>query len=226
MNEQNPYRKKELSSSQLETYNRNYYDTLEWRTITYKGIPVYKYPADLITYQQLIYDVMPDVIIETGSCTGGSALFFYDTMVSYGIKNPKVISIEKRININEVSPLEKENITFIEDSSLSMEVLNEIRESIKNKKVLVSLDSDHIEDHVIKELNVYSTFVSLNSYIIVEDTFLGEYAPIGPHTIFYNGDNPKGAVDKFLSYNNKFIIDKKYEKVFSMNPKGYLKRIL
>lgn len=207
--------------------NREYFYTYEWQNVTYKGLALYKYPADLLTYQQIIYENKPNVIIETGTCKGGSALFFYDTMVSCGIENPLVITCD--IRRSEPKKLQDvPGIVYIKGSSLENGTLKTIKYYLKNKKVMVSLDSDHIKDHVLAELNIYNNFVTKDQYIVVEDTFLGEYGVFETEAEERfrpdKGQTPKDAVNIFLKNNKEFIIDKTRNKIISMNPNGYLKK--
>lgn len=205
--------------------NREYFYTYEWKNIKYKGVPLYKYPSDLVTYQEIIFDTKPNVIIETGTCMGSSATFFLDTMIACKIENPKVISIERLPYIREAP--DTLGITFLVGSSLEPNIFNTVQSLInKTDKIMVSLDSDHIEDHVLKELNLYSNLVSEGCYLVVEDTFLGEYgvfttddeSRFRPDT----GKTPKDAVDRFLFTNKNFVIDTNRNKLISMNPNGYL----
>ena len=48
-----------------------------WNT-KYRGVPVIKNPLDLWVYQEILYEVKPAVIIETGTFAGGSALYLAD----------------------------------------------------------------------------------------------------------------------------------------------------
>lgn len=205
--------------------NREYFYSYEWKDITYKGHYLYKYPADLVTYQQIIAEVKPDVIIETGTCTGASALFMRDCMELVGL-NPQVVTCDIKSGRRTVP--NTPGIKFIIGSSLEAQTVNQIKSFLENRKVMVSLDSDHVMNHVYQELNVYSKLVSVGQYIVVEDTFLGEYGVFTteaeerfrPDT----GKTPKDAVDLFIQSNKEFEIDKSRNKVISMNPNGYLKR--
>jgi len=209
--------------------NVNYFYLREWQQkITYKGIPLFKYPADIITYQQIIYDTKPDVIVETGTCRGSSSLFFYDTMLLSGVKNPIVITSD--INRRLFQAPQTNNIHCIIGSSLDRNTLNKIRSLInKDKSVMVSLDSDHTRNHVYQEMMAYHEFVTIGNYMVVEDTFLGAYGPFTQKSEERfqenTGKTPKHALEDFLKENNDFIVDKDRNKYFSMNPDGFLKKI-
>lgn len=201
------------------------------------GLPVIQAPQDLYAMQELIWEVKPDLIIETGVAWGGSILFsasMLSILESCGkIKNGSVIGIEINIfphNKKAISshPLAKK-ITLLEGSSVDKKIVDQVKKIARGKKkVLVLLDSNHTHDHVLSELRLYSPFVSKGSYLIVEDTGV-EDLPKG--TIkgrsYGKGNNPKTAVWEFLKENKKFRIDKNIESklILTSSPDGFLKRI-
>ena len=86
---------------------------------------------------------------------------------------------------------------------------------------MVILDSDHSKEHVLKELEIYSKFVSRGSYLIVEDTIVTGFPVIGMFE-----DGPLEAIMWFLKENKDFIIDRKCEKLYSTFDRcGFLMRI-
>ena len=142
----------------------------------------------------------------------------------------KVIGIDIEIRehnrkVIESHPLFK-RIAIIEGNSISDETIQEIRKRMsKNSKVIVCLDSNHSKDHVLKELQCYQEFVIPGCYIVVFDTNTSELAKLGIFDNKYIDNGPKEAVEEFLKKNNKFKIDKKYNKLYiSYSPNGYLRR--
>lgn len=188
-----------------------------WNNTFWFGIPVGKCPPDLWNYQEIIFDVKPDVIIESGTGLGGSTLFLaqHCELMNKG----KVISID--INDQSNKP-NHERITYITGSSIAEEILQQVKQLISDTdKVLVILDSDHSRQHVLQELNNYSKLVTVGSYIIVEDTIIGGH-PVKPH----RKPGPMEAVNEFIKTNNNFVIDKSREKFYlTFNPNGYLKKV-
>ena len=195
---------------------------------TWLGLPIIKFPNDILVMQEVIWNVKPDVIIETGIARGGSLIFFASLMklinkkgLVFGID----IDIRKK---NELAlkkhPLSK-NIKLFKGSSISEEIIKKLKKNLLNKKVLVVLDSMHTEEHVLKELEIYSKIVSKNSYLIVQDTFVEFF----PKNHFKNrswdkGNNPLTAVKKFLKTNKNFVVDNKISSKIGIteNPLGYL----
>ncbi|MBN2453575.1 MAG: cephalosporin hydroxylase [Candidatus Omnitrophica bacterium] len=188
-----------------------------WDNTFWFGIPILKCPLDMWIYQETIYSLRPDLIIETGTARGGSALFMAHLcdILNHG----KIVTVD--IKREEGRPRHGK-ITYLTGSSTSDEVVKEIGSMIgRDDKVFVILDSDHTMGHVLKELHIYKKFVSMGSYMIVEDSNVNGH-PVAPG----HGPGPMEAIKKFLSEDKSFIIDKEKEKFFlTFNPRGYLKRV-
>jgi cephalosporin hydroxylase len=181
------------------------------------GIPLFKNPLDLWVYQELISDLMPDWIIESGTYRGGSALYLASICDLVGKGEVITIDIE---NV-EACPTH-DRLIHLKGSSTSKEIVERVLNLIeKDNKVMVILDSCHEMSHVINELRIYSKFVTKGSYLIVEDS------NVNGHPVYPNfGPGPMEAIKEFLQENNDFVIDRSKEKHFlTFNPKGYLKRV-
>lgn len=203
----------------INEFHKLYYDNAHrtWHNTFWLGKPLFKLPLDLWIYQEIIYDLKPDVIIECGTFKGGSALFF--ASLCDLINKGKILTID--IKEREGRPHHK-RIQYILGSSTFKTVFDNVRNNIKEKdKVIVFLDSNHDKYHVLEELKVYSKLVTKGSYLIVEDSNLNG------HPVYIDfGPGPMEAIEEFLKINNDFIIDKTKEKFyFSQNPKGYLKKV-
>lgn len=199
------------------------------------GLPILKVPQDIIALQEIIWKVKPDLIIETGVGPGGSLMFFasmLELLECCGeIKDGKIIGVEiglypetRKAIFNH--PLGK-RVTIINGSSTDKEVIEKVKELVKDKIVLINLDSDHTHDHVLKELKLYTEVVSVKSYIIVDDTGV-EDLPEGTtsNRRWGKGNNPGTALREFLKGDDKFEIDDTYSKlIITGSPNGYLKRI-
>jgi cephalosporin hydroxylase len=201
------------------------------------GIPIIQVPQDLQAMQEIIWEVKPDLIVETGIAWGGSIIFsasMITLLEACGeIKNGNVIGIDIDIRSHNkksilAHPLSKK-ITMIEGSSIDGEIIRKVGTLAKGKKrILVCLDSNHTHDHVLAELKAYAPLVSVGSYCIVGDTGV-EDLPVGSTSDrpWGKGNNPKTAVFEFLKENKKFIIDKTIDTklIITGSPDGYLKRI-
>ena len=185
--------------------------------LSWMGYQTGKLPSDLWVYQEMLYSIRPDLIIECGTHHGGSALFLANMLEMLG--SGRVITID--LYPRDGRP-EHELITYLSGSSTDKKIFNLITEQISpNDRVLVILDSDHTMDHVQAELELYKSLITVGSYLVVEDTFLGGHPS---HENF--GPGPMKAVKQFLNSNSNFVIDKSLEKfLFTLNRNGFLKRI-
>jgi len=193
------------------------------------GMPIIQSAEDIVNLQEIIYDVRPDFIIETGIAHGGSLIFFASLLQLLG--KGKVIGIDIDIRKHNRILLEKhpmiKRITIIEGDSSSEEIFRKVKSKIpKDSKVLVILDSNHVREHVLKELKLYNRLVSKNSYIIVEDTIMPQVARYKYAKNYYKNDNTKQAVNIFMKNNKNFVVDKAREKLgFTYFPGGFLKKV-
>jgi len=201
------------------------------------GVPIIQTPQEIQGAQEIIWEVKPDLIIETGIAWGGSVIFSASMLVLLEmcgeIEKGDVVGIDIDIRPHNkkailAHPMSKK-ITMFEGSSIEKGIIQKVRELAKNKKrVLVCLDSNHTHDHVLSELRAYAPLVSIGSYCIVEDTGI-EDSPeeTTSNRSWGKGNNPKTAVREFLKENNNFKIDKIIESklILTGSPDGYLKRI-
>jgi cephalosporin hydroxylase len=210
-----------------EIVRTNYIFNFSWL-----GRPVIQIPQDLFGMQEIIWAIKPDFIIETGIAHGGSLVFQASMLELIG--KGKVIGIDIDIRKHNRAEIEKHplynRIVMIEGSSVSEDVVNQVKSITKGAtSIMVTLDSNHTHEHVLKELELYTPFVSVGSYCVVFDTAIEDLSreipiidrPWGP------GNNPKTAVWEFLKTNDRFVIDKDMETklLITAAPDGYLKCI-
>lgn len=195
------------------------------------GRPIIQLPQDIVAMQEIIWEIKPDLIIETGIAHGGSIIFSASILELIG-GNGHVIGID--IDIREHNYYEIINhpmykrITLLEGSSTDEKIIAKVRAFAKNKeRILVCLDSNHTHEHVLKELELYAPLVTKGSYCVVFDTNIENATFTNPERPWGKGNNPKTAVDVFLKNNKNFIIDRSIDEklLISSCPEGYLKRI-
>ncbi|RJQ40746.1 MAG: cephalosporin hydroxylase [Nitrospiraceae bacterium] len=199
---------------------------------SWMGRPIIQYPQDMMAMQEIIWRVRPDLIIETGIAHGGS-LVFYASMLELLREDGQVLGIDIDIRDHNRDEIEKHpmfrRIEIIQGSSTDEDILKEVRRLAEGKKkVLVVLDSNHTHDHVLKELQLYSPFVTKGSYLVVFDTLVEDMPEdFFPDRPWGKGNNPKTAVWEFLKTNDRFEIDKEIENklLITVAPDGYLKCI-
>lgn len=195
------------------------------------GRPIIQYPQDIVALQEIIWEVKPDIIIETGIARGGSLIFSASILEIIG--KGKIIGVDIDIREHNKKSIEKhplfKRIRMVEGSSIDEEVVKKIKKFVKPKdKVMVILDSNHTHEHVLREMELYSPLIKKGSFLIVFDTIIEDL----PNRFFKNRpwnkkDNPKTAVREFLSKNNRFKIDRSItDKILiSAAPEGYLRCI-
>lgn len=211
------------------------------------GRPVIQYPQDLHAMQELIWEIKPDLIIETGIAHGGSLIFSasmlamldYCEAVEQGksldprASKRRVLGIDIDIRQHNADAIKahplSHMIDMIQGSSIDLDTVTKVREYAKGyKRVLVCLDSNHTHDHVLAELEAYADLVSVDSYCVVFDTLIEDLPaglvqdrPWGP------GNSPKTAVYEYLKSHTDFTIDKQIDNklLISVAPDGYLKKV-
>ncbi len=199
---------------------------------SWMGRPIIQYPQDMVAMQELIWEIKPDLIIETGIAHGGSLIYYASLLELIG--EGEILGIDIDIRAHNKAEIEKhpmyKRIHMIEGSSIDQATVNKVAAYAEGKKrILVCLDSNHTHEHVLAELNMYAPFVTLDSYIVAFDTIV-EYLPEGYFTQsrpWGVGNNPKTSVDEFVANNPNFVIDKGIDNkvLISVAPSGYLKRI-
>ena len=201
------------------------------------GHPIIQLPQDIVAMQEIIWNVKPDLIIETGIAHGGSVIFSASMLTllekcNY-IEKGLVVAIDIDVRAHNKVDIENDPlyscVRMIQGSSVDPEIIEQVRSIAANhKRILVCLDSNHTHDHVLKELQAYAPLVSCGSYCVVFDTCIedtpDEFYSDRP---WCTGNNPKTAVWEYLKTNDGFQIDKTIEHklVITSAPDGYLKKV-
>ncbi len=211
------------------------------------GRPIIQYPQDMVAMQEIIWEVKPDLIIETGIAHGGSLVMsasmlalldLCDGIESGATLNPrqsqrKVLGVDIDIRAHNRAAIEAHpmasRIQMIQGSSIAPEIVNQVRQVAKDyKRILVCLDSNHTHDHVLAELDAYAPLTSVGSYCVVFDTIVEDMpADMFPDRPWGPGNNPKTAVWEYLKKHPEFEIDKsiQHKLLITVAPDGYLKRV-
>ena len=186
---------------------RSGWDTKYVYGFSWQGRPIIQLPEDLIRIQELIYDLQPDVIVETGVAHGGSLIFYAGLCAAMGKGRVVGIDIEirshnrKAIESHRLSPM----ITLVEGSSTDPDVVQQVQGRIGSaESVLVVLDSNHNQTHVAAELEAYAPLVSAGSYIVACDGIMQQVAGAPRSATDWETNNPISAVNQFLSEHQEF----------------------
>lgn len=215
-----------------ESMRRYYVYNFSWL-----GRPIIQNPIDMVAMQEIIWDVKPDLIIETGIAHGGSLIFSASMLALNstcgGPADAEVLGIDIDIRAHNRKAIEEHplfnRITMIEGSSIAPDIIALVKAKAKDKKrILVCMDSNHTHDHVLAELEAYAPLTSIGSYCVVFDTFVEDV----PADVFHNrpwhpGNSPKSAVHEYLKTHSEFEIDKSIQNklMITLVPDGYLKRM-
>lgn len=210
------------------------------------GRPIIQYPQDMAAMQEIVWQVRPDVIVETGIAHGGSLILsasllalldYCDALEAGEVLDPakpkrRVVGVDIDIRAHNRAAIEAHpmanRITMIQGSSIDDGIVGQVRDAVGDaKRVLVCLDSNHTHDHVLGELAAYAPMVTPGSYCIVFDTVVEDLPkelsferPWGP------GANPKTAVHQWLPDHPDFEIDRSWDAklIVSVAPDGFLRR--
>jgi cephalosporin hydroxylase len=207
---------RQLDRSAIARAHEVFYESDAWTKATWLGTQALKNPLDLWVYQEIVVETQPELIVETGTYRGGSALFLASVCDLVG--RGEVVSVD-------VQPAREDypdhpRITYLAGrSSTDPGVVAEVAERAAGRPILVVLDSDHSQGHVEAELAAYAPLVPVGCYLIVEDSNIGlireDLMP-----------GPLQAVESFLSRRDDFEIDREREKfLITFNPSGYLRRV-
>ena len=211
---------KKQEATIVDQFHKLYFDArsynMTWRNTFWMGHPVLKCPLDLWHYQEIVHELRPDLIVETGTAFGGSTLFLAHALDLVG--NGRVITVD--LQPRDGRP-HHDRITYIAGSSTDPRVIQPVLDAAATATtVMVILDSDHSRDHVLAEMRSLGNLVTPGSYLIVEDTNLNGH-PVEPDY----GPGPMEAVNAFLSESKDFEVDPRWEKFFlTFNPRGFLRR--
>ena len=224
--------RKAVKDFMLQSVGARYSFNFSWM-----GRPIIQYPQDLVAVQEIIWDVRPDLIIETGVAHGGSAVFFASLLELNaqcgGPKNAEVWCVEIDLRAHNREALVEHpmypRLRIFDGSSVDEKIAAVIAEkAAKCERVMVILDSNHTHEHVLGELNLYAPLVSVGSYCVVFDTVIEDLDGVEfVDRPWGKGNNPKTAVAEFLKSNDDFAVDYSIDEklLISAAPGGYLKRV-
>ena len=196
-----------------DAWLRSGWDTKYVYGFSWLGRPIIQLPEDMIRIQEVIYDLKPDVIIETGVAHGGSLIFYASLCTAIGKGRVVGIDIEIRnhnrlaIEEHRLSPL----IKLIEGSSVDENIFSQVKSMVSaSDKVLVLLDSNHTKSHVLAELNLYSQLVTSGSYIVACDGIMKQVTGAPRTNKDWEWDNPLSAIADFLASNPSFKLEEPF----------------
>lgn len=156
---------RELHGDVLQKYHEIWYQAgaHTWAYTTFLGAGVMKSANDLWSYQEIMHQLRPRTVIETGTYAGGSALWL--ACLS------DMLDLDCRIytiDIQDFRQCDHRKITFLHGDSTDPVLARQLEEQIEGP-LLVILDADHSAEHVYKELCLYGPMTHVGDRITVED---------------------------------------------------------
>jgi len=211
-------------ADEREAANRRYFASGAWRGTAWRGVPVYKYRSDLEAYARIILATRPDLIIETGTAMGGSALFFRDMLDRAGRPDAQILTIDGWEYLAQPLPHDCRQVV---SHSLDPPAVHAAIEAARRAgSVMVSLDSDHTDFHVLAELGIYAPLVTPGQYCVVEDTFLGFWGITeGETEERFRAGSSWHALQRFLPTAPHLVADREIEPFITMTPGGWLRHV-
>lgn len=201
------------------TYSAAYEENLTWQRTQWLGFPLFKMPQDLITLSDIIWQIKPKLIIESGTAAGGSALFMASYCDAMGVGKILTIDIRPADRNYPAHP----RVAFLGGrSSVDEGVLAEVQIYVDfyGGPVMVILDSDHAAAHVAKELEAYHKFVTPGAYLVVEDTNVNGHPVLKEH-----GPGPREAMDEFLPTHPEFKVDERVARWQLWSQHSWLRKV-
>lgn len=185
---------------------------------TYFGVKTWKSPIDFWIYQELIFELQPDVIVEIGNYSGGSTLAL--AHICDSLRRGRVIGLDLSHAHVAASVEAHPRITLIEGDA--RDNYKRVAKLVgRDDRVLVIEDSSHEFENTLTLLETYAPLIKPGGYFIVEDGICHHGLDGGP------SPGPYEAVEAFVSRSGSFEVDRSREAfLITWNPKGYLRRII
>jgi cephalosporin hydroxylase len=178
-------------------------------TFSWQGRPIVQMPEDMVRMQEVLYQVKPDVIIETGVAHGGSLIYYASLCKVMG--KGRVVGIDIEIRPHNRTAIEQHElfpmITLIEGSSIDSGIVSQVKKLVQpGETVLVILDSCHTQEHVTAELEAYYELVTPGSYIVATDGIMKDVYDVPRGDLTWQFNHPTAAAAEFAARHPEFIL--------------------
>jgi cephalosporin hydroxylase len=186
-------------------------------SVRWLGQPIWQCPMDAWVIQEVIGELRPDVIVETGTFLGGSAYYYAGLCELLG--HGEVISID----INPKGTIAHPRITYVNGSSIDPEIVAQVGQKLRSAAcALLILDADHSQPHVFAELKAYAPAMPVGSYILIQDACIDTFE-------IFKADRPgpAGAIHQYMAANPQFVRNRELEEryVMTFHPWGWWQRV-
>ena len=155
------------------------------------GVPCLKCPMDLWPTRRSSSRRGRELVVETGTHAGGSALFLAHMLDLLG--EGEVVTIDV---LDRPGRPAHPRIRYVTGSSGDVALVAGVFQGRRpdGEPRLVILDSDHSQAHVLRELELFAPRVSVGNYLVVEDTNVNGHPVLSDF-----GPGPQEAIDDFLA---------------------------
>ena len=176
-------------------------------SFTWMGRPIIQLPEDIVRVQEVIYQLKPDLFVETGVAHGGSLILYASLFKA--MEHGRVVGVDVEIRPHNRKAIEEHPlaplITLIEGDSVHPGTVARVRANIRpGDRVLVLLDSNHSYAHVTAELEAYGPLVTPGSYIVATDGLMEFLDDVPRGQPSWRTDNPKAAAEDFAKRHQEF----------------------
>ena len=178
------------------------------------GRPTHHTATDLLAYQELVFRLRPDWIVETRTGTGGRALFL--ATICALVDNGRVLSIGDQ---SLAPPPAHPRITYLPGDPTAPGTSARVRELVGDRPYAMVILGGARATEVIAAFRLYAPLVPVGSYVVIEDTVIDG---VGAWPGFGRGP---AAAAQVIAEDGEFVPDPAHEHGLSFNHEGFLKRV-
>ena len=198
-----------------------HHESVLFERVSWMGVKALKNPLDCWIYQEVLWEVRPEVVVEIGGLAGGGALFLCHMLDLIGAG--AVVSLDRDRTYFSARHPRLEEVT---GDAADPGVRSAIEARCAGRRTLVIHDADHSAEAVLRDLRAYAGLVSPGSYFIVEDGVVelidSQLAP----RLGWTRPGPLAAVRRFVAEDDRFEVDFSRERYLATsNPSGFLRRV-
>lgn len=146
----------------IENRLKNAYSQGVFKCMSWKGMPLFKTPADMALLNMLIWEIKPGCIVEIGSGAGTSAEYLSDITKVFNL-NTAIVSFDNTQVLKNV-----ERVTFLYGDCNDPTTFEGICSFISNDRPTIFLEDAH--QNVEEVLKYLLCFAKPGDYFLIEDS--------------------------------------------------------
>jgi cephalosporin hydroxylase len=179
--------------SYLDYYRLRLLNQIQYHDL-YQGVRILKFPEDLRTYERLIDDTKPEVIVELGIESGGSSIWFADRLQTL-CGSGEVIGVDINTNDARQNIPSHLNVTIIDGDLTNPDIIKAVHDAVGGRRAMVIEDAAHDYACTSSALKNYWDLVPVGGWFIVEDGIV-DIEPLRQFSWYPRGVLP--AVEEFM----------------------------